>query len=74
VTSSIRAGRIEFVELRSLAGAPARLRNPWGTAPVTLYRNGQRWQQVQGSLLTFDTASDDVFLVVPAGVPTGGSR
>ena len=64
VRSSIRAGQIAFVELRSLAGAPARLRNPWGTAPVTLSRNGQRWQRVEGALLTFETSAGDIILAV----------
>jgi hypothetical protein len=64
VRSSIRTGQIAFVEFRSMAGAPARLRNPWGAAPVTLYRNGQRWKQLEGPLLTFDTVRGDVVVVV----------
>jgi hypothetical protein len=63
VSASRRAGRIESVELRSEAGSVARLRNPWGTAPVALTRNGKRWQQVQGPLLTFDTETGDVIEV-----------
>jgi hypothetical protein len=63
VRSSIRAGRIAFVELRSLAGAPARLRNPWGADAVTVYRNGQRWRRLEGALLAFETAPGDVVVV-----------
>jgi hypothetical protein len=65
VRSSIRGGQVAFVELRSTAGAPARLRNPWGAAPVTLYRNGQRWKQLEGPLLTFETTRGDVLIAVP---------
>lgn len=65
VRSAIRGGRITLVELHSLAGATARIRNPWGTAPVTLYRSGQRWQQLEGSLLKFDTARGDVIVLTP---------
>ena len=65
VKSAIRGGRITLVELYSLAGAPAWIRNPWGTTPVTLYRNGQRWQQLAGPLLKFDTVRGDVIVVAP---------
>jgi len=65
VKSATRDGRITLVELHSLAGATARIRNPWGTAPVTLYRNGQRWRLLTGSLLTFDTVRGDVVVVAP---------
>ena len=55
VTAAKRAGRVESVQLRSEAGSVARVRNPWGTAAVTISRNGKRWQQMKGPLLTFDT-------------------
>jgi hypothetical protein len=64
VRASSRRGQIAFVELRSTARAPARLRNPWGTEPVALYRNGRRWQRLEGSLLTFETVPGDVLLVI----------
>ena len=60
VTAAKRGGRVESVQLRSEAGSIARLRNPWGTAPVTISRNGKRWQQVKGTLLTFDTDRGEV--------------
>jgi hypothetical protein len=66
VKSAIRRGQIPLVELRSEAGATARLRNPWGAAPVTLYRNGQRWRQMEDSLLSFPTARGDVIIAAPA--------
>jgi hypothetical protein len=65
VSASIRGGRAAFVELRSLAGAPVRLRNPWDRAKVTVYRNGTRWQQMAGSLLEWETAPNDVFVLTP---------
>jgi hypothetical protein len=64
VRASSRGGQIAFVELRATARATARLRNPWGGAQVTLYRNGQRWQRLEGPLLTFETAAGDVFVAV----------
>jgi hypothetical protein len=64
VRASSRGGQIAFVELRATARATARLRNPWGTAPVTVYRNGRRWQRLEGSLLTFEAAPGDVLMAV----------
>jgi hypothetical protein len=61
VSASHTGGRIESVELRSEAGATCRLRNPWGTAAVTILRNGQRWKQLKGALLTFETTRGDVY-------------
>ena len=63
VRSSSHGGQVAFVELRATARATARLRNPWGAAPVTLYRNGQRWQRLEGPLLTFETVPGDVVVV-----------
>jgi hypothetical protein len=65
VSAAKRGGRIESVELRSEAGAIARVRNPWGTAAVVVSRNGKRWQQMKGSLLTFDTDPGDVVVLGP---------
>jgi hypothetical protein len=55
VTAAKRGGRIESVQLRSEAGSVARVRNPWGTAAVTLFRNGRRSQQLNGAVLSFPT-------------------
>ena len=63
VTASKRNGRVESVELRSEAGSIARVRNPWSPQTVTLFRNGKRWQQLKGPLLTFDTETGDVVTV-----------
>ena len=68
VTSAVREGAIRFVGLRSLAGATARLRNPWGEARVDLYRNAEVWRRTHGPLLTFETAPGDTIVAVPDGV------
>lgn len=64
VSATRRGGRTEAVEIRSEAGGICRLRNPWGTTPVTIYRNGQRWREIDGSLLTFDTNAGERFALV----------
>jgi hypothetical protein len=66
VSATRKGGKIASVEVRSEAGAPCRMRNPWGTATITLSRNGKRGQSLKGSLLTFDTAKGDVIVLTPA--------
>jgi glycosyl hydrolase family 95 len=65
VTSSIKGGRIEFVELESLAGAECKLRNPWNEGTVSLYRNGKKSQTLSGALLTLPTHKGERLVLVP---------
>jgi hypothetical protein len=67
VTSSWRSKQTEFVELESRAGAECRLRNPWGTSDVTLYRDGRKGETVRGSLLQFQTRKGEKIVALPAG-------
>lgn len=68
VTASIRNGKVDFVELQSLAGSQCRLRNPWGEAGVTLYRNGRKAEDLAGGLLAFGTAKEEDIVIAPKGV------
>ena len=67
VTASQRQGRVEFVELTVQAGGQCRLRNPWDTAEVRLFRDGQKAESLNGSLLAFSTHAGEQIIVVPAG-------
>jgi hypothetical protein len=67
VTSSQRNGVVEFVELKSQTGGDCRLRNPWGDAEAMLYRNGKQDKTLRGGLLHFDTAKDELVLVLKKG-------
>jgi hypothetical protein len=60
VGARMKSGRVEFVELESLAGSECRLRNPWGDAAMW---NGKR---VSGSLLVFPTRKGERIRVTPA--------
>jgi len=65
VTSSMRKRAVEFVEIQSQSGGQCRLRNPWGDkAGVTVYRNGTKWKNMDGSLLTFETSEGENFVIV----------
>jgi hypothetical protein len=67
VTSALKDGRIEFVELKSQVGGDCQLRNPWGDADVVLFRNGRQAEDATGSLLKFTTARDEALLIVKKG-------
>ena len=69
VSSSMRNGHIDFVEIQPLTGGECRLRNPWNQKiKVTLYRNGTAWKNMEGSLLKFDTQKGQNIVVVREGV------
>jgi hypothetical protein len=68
VTSSMRAGAVEFVQIQSQSGGQCRLRNPWGDqAGVTVYKDGTKFKDMDGSLLTFETREDENFVIVQKG-------
>jgi hypothetical protein len=67
VTSSMRRGQIEFVEVRSQLGGECTLRNPWVSDGATLYRNGRRVEDLTGSLLKLPTRRDEILILVKKG-------
>ncbi|MHC4637396.1 MAG: glycosyl hydrolase family 95 catalytic domain-containing protein [Planctomycetota bacterium] len=74
VTSSMRKGQIEFVEIKSLDSSKCRMRNPWSGTEVTLYRDGRKLQNINADLLEFDTSKEQNFLIVPKGVEPSGLK
>ena len=64
VTSSFKKGTIEFVEIKSQAGKECKIRNPWGTEEVTIYRNGKQFQKTKANLISFPTKVNEVFVIV----------
>lgn len=64
VTSSFKNGTVEFVEIKSNAGQECRVRNPWDTEEVTIYRNGKKYKTEKNNLLSFPTEVDEVFVLV----------
>ncbi|MCF7973192.1 MAG: glycoside hydrolase [Phycisphaerae bacterium] len=68
VSSSMTGGQIEFVQIQSQKGGECRLRNPWPDRTVTLHRNGDRGEDLSGSLLTFSTSVDETIVVAIKGV------
>jgi hypothetical protein len=67
VTASMREGRIELVEIVSLAGSECRLRNPWPGREVVLHREGKQAGTFGGALLTFATRPGERLLLITSG-------
>ena len=67
VTSSMQNGQIEFVEITSQLGGACKLRNPWG-GTVTLFKDGKKWKELEGSLLNFNIRKGENIIVVPKGL------
>lgn len=65
ITAAQKDGRAEFVEILSEAGAPCRLKNPWGEAEVTLTRDGGAPARVQGALLELPTKKGERLRLAP---------
>jgi hypothetical protein len=69
VTSSIQDGKVDFVEILSQSGGECRVRNPWGSqVAVTVYQNGRKLKDMEGSLLTFKTHKGENFVIVQKDV------
>jgi hypothetical protein len=66
VSASRQHGSTRFVELQSLAGATARLRNPWGDGTVRVLREGVPSEAAGGTLLVIATRVGETVRVLPA--------
>ncbi|MCE5185933.1 MAG: glycoside hydrolase N-terminal domain-containing protein [Planctomycetaceae bacterium] len=66
VSSSMKDGRIELIQIHSGCGGPCRVRNPW-TVPVQLWHSGQQVRRLEGSLLQFETLEKQTLVLTPQG-------
>ncbi len=66
VSSAMRAGKVESVEIESRRGEVCRLRNPWGLT-CTLSAVGGAERELDGDVLSFDTLAGGRYRLLPAG-------
>jgi hypothetical protein len=64
VTSAMRGGKVECVEIESRLGESCRLRNPWA-APCQVIEIGGKTRILEGDLLCFDTQRGKTYRLVP---------
>ncbi len=60
-------GRIPLVEITSPRGGTLRLANPWGSRALTAHRNGRKAEDLQGPVVSLDTAAGESVVLVPRG-------
>lgn len=59
VSSSLKNGRVEAVELISEKGRTCTMENPWPTEKVTLWRNDKKAETLAGKYITFSTTEKE---------------
>jgi hypothetical protein len=67
VSSSMRKGLVEFVEVVSQAGKQLRIRNPWPGNQVVIYRNGKEWRVNKQESIELQTVVGDRTIFVKTG-------
>lgn len=67
VSSSMKGGKIGFVEIISRLGGPCRVRNPWPGTEVELWIEGRKKAVLKDARLDFDTKKGNSYVLVPAG-------
>jgi len=60
VSSNIKNGSVEFIQLLSEKGRPCMLENPWPGKSVQLVRNGKKTEIINGNVLQFQTKENEV--------------
>lgn len=73
VTSAMRDGEVEFVEIQSRLGGACRLRNPWGQGCLLAEAGGQVGE-LTGDPLVFETAPGGAYRVFPQDGPEPAPR
>lgn len=66
VSSAMREGEVESVEIESRRGEACRLRNPWGMT-CTLSKVDGEERELDGEILRFDTETGARYRLCPAG-------
>ena len=74
VTSLMKSGKVDFIEVTSQRGAPCSLRNYWGKQSVDLYRNHTKSETLAAELLTFATKPGENIVIVKSGTKPADFR
>jgi hypothetical protein len=74
VTSRMKAGNVDFIEVASQRGGTCTVRNYWGKQSVDLYRNNTKSETLSAELLTFETKPGENLVVVKVGTKPADFR
>ena len=67
VTSRLRGGTVEYVEIRSERGRKCTIQNPWPGRQVTVTRGDGPTETATGARFTLETRVDENLRLVPQG-------
>lgn len=74
VTSSMKSGNVNFIEVTSNRGGSCTIRNYWGTQRVDFYRNNRKSETLASDLLTFATKAGENIIIVKSGTTLSDFR
>ena len=74
VTSRMKAGNVDFIEVTSQRGGTCTLRNYWGKQSVALFRNNTKGETLSAELLSFATKADENIVIVKSGTKPADFR
>ena len=67
VTSMMKSGNVDFIEVTSQRGGLCTLRNYWGRQRVDLYRNQIRSETLSAEVFAFATKAGENIVIVKTG-------
>ena len=67
VSSSLRGGKVDYVEITSERGRKCTLENPWPSQQVAITRGDGKTETASGARFTLDTKVDEKLRLVPHG-------
>lgn len=74
VTSQMKSGKLDFIEVTSQRGGTCTLRNYWGRQSVDLYRNQTRSETLSAEVFAFPTKAGENIVIVKTGTNPGSFR
>ena len=74
VTSMMKSGMVDFIEVTAQRGGPCIVRNYWGKQGVDLYRNNMKSETLSAELLAFATKPGENIVIVKSGTKPADFR
>jgi alpha-L-fucosidase 2 len=71
VSSSIKAGRVQFVKIKSERGRDCVMENPWMGRKIQLTRNAKKAEVLEGDTIKFATKENEIIQLIDIGVTVG---
>jgi hypothetical protein len=67
VSSRLRGGRVQYVDIKSERGRKCTIQNPWPGQRVSVTRGSGKTETAEGERFTLDTRANEKLRLVPRG-------